>query len=108
MSTQQHLEFTRPVVSISLGNDALFQNRNSLDTHDNDIQQVLLHSGDVVIFGGRSRMVFHSVPKIYPNTISNEEIRHSMGEQFGMGRFNITMRNEYKFKEKCNYLWKDE
>ncbi|KAL9657805.1 hypothetical protein ABK040_013143 [Willaertia magna] len=101
MSTEDHLKYTNPVVSISLGNDAIFLYKN--DLKEKEEKEIYLKSGDVVIFGGPSRMIFHSVPKIFPETIINKELMEVMSE-FVNGRFNITMRNEFKFKEEDKYL----
>ena len=99
MSTQDHLQYTRPVVSISLGNDATFLYKNQLEDEE---QSIHLKSGDVVIFAGPSRMIFHSVPEIFSNP-AQDTLLKTMG-MFANGRFNITMRNEFIFKEGDTYL----
>jgi alkylated DNA repair dioxygenase AlkB len=48
---------------------------------------VRLDSGDVFIFGGRSRMIVHSVLRVIPHTMPGYMRKH-MRE----GRLNITFR----------------
>ncbi|KAJ9511486.1 hypothetical protein QJQ45_029846, partial [Haematococcus lacustris] len=52
-------------------------------------QRVRLESGDVLVFGGPSRMVFHAVPNIYPGTAPP-----SLVQATGLrpGRLNLTFR----------------
>ncbi len=54
----------------------------------NDLEhEMILRSGDVVVFGGPSRMIYHTVKKVYANTVpQNITMRHFAG------RFNITFR----------------
>ncbi|OMO50960.1 Oxoglutarate/iron-dependent dioxygenase [Corchorus capsularis] len=76
-----------PVVSVSIGHSAefLYSDQRSEDQAD----KVVLDSGDVLIFGGESRMVFHGVPYIIPNSaprdlLAETGLRH--------GRLNLTFR----------------
>merc|ERR1711976_1005195 len=55
----------RPVVSFSLGDSCDFRWKNFNHEEDNVIR---LDSGDVLVFGGKSRGILHSVTKIHPNT----------------------------------------
>eukprot|EP01006_Ploeotia_vitrea_P021708 TRINITY_DN54138_c0_g1_i1.p2 TRINITY_DN54138_c0_g1~~TRINITY_DN54138_c0_g1_i1.p2 ORF type:complete len:564 (-),score=70.01 TRINITY_DN54138_c0_g1_i1:2146-3792(-) len=55
----------RPVVSFSLGCSCDFRWKNKHRDEDNVIR---LNSGDVLVFGGKSRGILHSVTKIHPNT----------------------------------------
>lgn len=48
-----------PVVSLSLGDDATFVMGGL--TRKDPTRRMLLHSGDVIAFGGRSRLIFHAV-----------------------------------------------
>lgn len=56
----------KPVISISLGEDGLFEigglERFGL------YEEVILHSGDVFMFGGEHRYAYHSVKRIIPET----------------------------------------
>lgn len=74
----------RPVISISLGDDGIFEwggmERNG------SYENILLHSGDVFIFGGEHRYCFHSVKKVAEKTAPQGlSIKQS-------GRINITIR----------------
>lgn len=74
-------DFTAPVVSLSLGDSCLFRiggQRRGDPTHS-----VRLNSGDAVVLGGRSRLAFHGVDRIYPGTST------LLGEG---GRINLTLR----------------
>lgn len=51
-----------PVVSISLGDSCLF--RFGAQTRGGPTKSVRLHSGDVVLIGGASRLCFHGVDRI--------------------------------------------
>ena len=70
-----------PVVSISLGDDALFRLGGS--SRKDKTVSVKLSSGDVVVLGGESRHFFHGIDKIYPGTST------LLPEG---GRFNLTLR----------------
>ncbi len=48
-----------------------------------------LESGDLLVFGGPARMIFHSVAKIHPNTAPPELIRAT---GLRPGRLNLTFR----------------
>ena len=55
-----------PVVSFSIGDTATFLYGDQRDADQADY--VLLESGDVLIFGGYSRNVFHGVTAIHTDT----------------------------------------
>lgn len=55
-------DFSFPVVSISLGDDALFRIGNT--TRGGKTETVWLNSGDVVVLGGPARLVYHGVDRI--------------------------------------------
>ncbi len=74
-------EFSAPVVSISLGNACLFR-IGGLERKDRT-RSVRLESGDVVVMGGESRLVFHGVDRIYPG--SSTLLKNG-------GRINLTLR----------------
>jgi len=74
-------DFSAPVVSISLGDDALFR-YGGLRRND-PTKSVKLHSGDVVVLCGQSRLAFHGVDRIFAG---------SSALLPGGGRFNLTLR----------------
>lgn len=73
-----------PIVSISLGDTGNFRFGSSFSRTGN-YQDIELESGDLFVFGGPSRMVFHAVTKIYPQTAPLE-----LGIK--QGRLSITIR----------------
>ncbi|KAK4837143.1 hypothetical protein QYF36_003141 [Acer negundo] len=85
--TQESLNKGLPVVSFSVGNTAEFLYGDERDV--DKATKVLLESGDVLIFGGKSRHIFHGVEAILPNTTPpalQEETN------FCPGRLNLTFR----------------
>ncbi len=74
-----------PVVSISLGDSCLF--RIGGDTRGGKTRSFKLHSGDVLVIGGASRLAFHGVDKIFPATSTLLP---------NGGRINLTMRRVNK------------
>ncbi|KAK9066554.1 hypothetical protein SSX86_013877 [Deinandra increscens subsp. villosa] len=52
-----------PVISISIGNPALFLYGNTNNEKKSDL--AVLHSGDVLIYGGKSRPIFHMLGHIF-------------------------------------------
>ena len=74
-----------PVVSISLGNDASFV-LGGLSRKE-PTRRLLLHSGDIVWFGGPSRLIFHGVEGIEPGP---SKVLQEIG--FPSGRINLTLR----------------
>lgn len=73
-----------PVVSISLGDDALF--RLGRATPGGQTQSYRLSSGDVVVLGGASRRFRHGVDRIYPGTST------LLPNDWRPGRINLTLR----------------
>lgn len=74
-------DFNQPVLSISLGDDALFRIGNQ--TRGGKTASVWLRSGDVVVMGGAARLTYHGVDRIRAGTstlLSNG------------GRINLTLR----------------
>lgn len=55
-------DFSWPVLSISLGDDALFRIGNQ--TRGGKTESIWLNSGDVVIMGGPARLTYHGVDRI--------------------------------------------
>lgn len=74
-------DFSWPVVSISLGDDALFRMGNA--TRGGSTDQIWLGSGDVVVMGGAARLTYHWVDRI--------RFGSSMLLPKG-GRINLTLR----------------
>jgi DNA oxidative demethylase len=75
-----------PVVSVSLGDDATFVH-GGLSRKDS-LRRLHLCSGDVVWFGGPSRLIFHGVEGIRPGT--SDLLRFAGIAQ--SGRINLTLR----------------
>ena len=63
---KDEVDFQWPVVSVSLGDDALFRIGNA--TRGGKTESIWLHSGDVVVMGGDARLTYHGVDRIKPNT----------------------------------------
>jgi DNA oxidative demethylase len=74
-------DFTAPVVSVSLGDDAVFHVGGLARTDPKS--RVTLRSGDVLLFGGPARLYHHGIDRVMPGT--------SMLLPEG-GRINLTMR----------------
>jgi DNA oxidative demethylase len=51
-----------PVVSVSLGDDALFRFGGA--TRKGPTQSIMLSSGDVLVFGGPARLMFHGIDRV--------------------------------------------
>ncbi|KAK3235703.1 hypothetical protein CYMTET_54112 [Cymbomonas tetramitiformis] len=77
------LNLGRPVVSFSIGDAADFGYKWKMEDQE---KVVRLESGDVLIFGGPSRMILHSVIQVYPNTKPRTL-------KMNRGRLNITFRD---------------
>lgn len=73
-----------PVVSFSVGDSCVFRFGNT-EHRRQPYTDVVLDSGDVVVFGRASRYAFHGVPKILPDTAP-----HDCG--MARGRVNVTVR----------------
>lgn len=74
-------DFSWPVVSVSLGDDALFRVGNH--TRGGQTESIWLKSGDVVIMGGRARLAYHGI----------DRIRYGSSRLLtGGGRINLTLR----------------
>lgn len=70
-----------PVLSISLGDTCQF--RIGQTSRDGQTKSFKLNSGDIVILSGESRLCFHGVDKIYPDT--SPLLKNG-------GRINLTLR----------------
>ncbi len=74
-------DFSWPVLSISLGDDALFRIGNL--TRGGKTESIWLKSGDVAVIGGEARLAYHGV----------DRIRHGSSTLLAMGgRINLTCR----------------
>lgn len=78
-------DFNAPVVSLSLGDSALF--RIGTSERNGPTQSIKLHSGDGLIFGGPARLDYHGIDRVYQETST------LLAEG---GRFNLTMRRVTK------------
>ena len=74
-------DLTAPVVSVSLGDDALF--RLGGTRRQGPARSFLLRSGDVVVLGGAARLSFHGIDRVLPGTSDLMP---------GGGRINLTLR----------------
>jgi len=74
------LQARAPVISLSVGDSADFT-YGSLDNP----KTVQLRSGDLLVFGGPARMVYHGITKTYGNTMPR-------GLKMRNGRLNLTFR----------------
>jgi alkylated DNA repair protein (DNA oxidative demethylase) len=74
-------DFTFPVLSVSLGDDALFR-MGGVD-RPAPTQSLWLHSGDVVVMGGEARLAWHGI----------DRVRHGSSTLLPKGgRINLTLR----------------
>ncbi len=78
-------DFDAPVLSVSLGDACLF--RVGGTKRSDKTVSFRLESGDVVVLGGASRLAFHGVDRVYPNT--SQLLKNG-------GRINLTMRRVSK------------
>ena len=77
---QDELDFSQPIVSVSLGIPASFL-FGGAKRGDKTIKIPLMH-GDVVVWGGKSRLHYHAIMPLKPNT-------HGV---LGSCRINLTFR----------------
>lgn len=73
-----------PVVSFSIGDSCRFRFGNT-ETRNKPYVDLELRSGDLFVFGGPSRLAFHGVTRILPDSAP-----HGLG--LPPGRINITLR----------------
>lgn len=85
--SQESLDKELPVVSFSIGDSADFLYGDQRD--EDKAEKVKLESGDVIIFGGKSRHVFHGVTAIHPNTAPKPLLEET---NLRPGRLNLTFR----------------
>ncbi|WP_196140940.1 alpha-ketoglutarate-dependent dioxygenase AlkB [Aliikangiella sp. G2MR2-5] len=77
-------EFDSPIVSVSIGLPATFQIFGK--TRSGVEKELMLHGGDVLVWGGDSRLIYHGV-----KTIKADKQQPNLTE-----RFNITFRKAVK------------
>ncbi|XP_077236437.1 DNA N(6)-methyladenine demethylase ALKBH1C-like [Tasmannia lanceolata] len=77
-----------PVVSFSIGESAEFL--YGFDRHESKAKKVLIKSGDVLIFGGKSRLLFHGVPRILLDSAPRRLLEET--NLLPGGRLNLTFR----------------
>lgn len=83
---QDHDEVSRaPVASLSIG-DACTTRFGNTATRTKPCTDLLLRSGDLFVFGGQSRLAYHGVPRIHPDTAP-------AGCGLAAGRVSIILRN---------------
>lgn len=85
--SKESLQKGLPVVSFSIGDSAdfLYGDERNIDK----AEKIVLKSGDVLIFGGRSRHIFHGVTTINPCTAPAALLEETY---FRPGRLNLTFR----------------
>lgn len=79
-------DFSVPILSISLGDTALF--RLGGLARGGKTRSVKLSSGDIVSLGGEARRIYHGIDRLYPGTST---VLAENGFPAG-GRLNITLR----------------
>ncbi|KAH7365890.1 hypothetical protein KP509_18G051500 [Ceratopteris richardii] len=85
--SQESLRQGLPVVSFSIGDSAEFI--YGLDRDESSAQTIVLESGDALIFGGPSRMVYHGIVSVIPRTAPSSLIEKT---NLRPGRLNLTFR----------------
>ncbi|HST82704.1 MAG TPA: alpha-ketoglutarate-dependent dioxygenase AlkB [Kineosporiaceae bacterium] len=75
---------SQPVVSLSIGDTAVFRFGNTVN-RNRPYTDVELLSGDLFVFGGPSRFAYHGVPKVLPGSADP-------GCGLPAGRLNLTLR----------------
>ncbi|MDY5840892.1 MAG: alpha-ketoglutarate-dependent dioxygenase AlkB [Corynebacterium camporealensis] len=84
MHVDEFEESAAPVISVSIGDEALFRMGNT-DNRNKPWDDVTLCSGDLVVFGGPKRFAYHGIVRVNDETLP---------ECCGLreGRINITIR----------------
>jgi alkylated DNA repair protein (DNA oxidative demethylase) len=75
-------DLAAPVVSVSLGDEAVFRVGGTA-ARRGPAASLRLASGDVVVLGGEARLCFHGIDRVLPG---------SSGLVPGGGRINLTLR----------------
>jgi alkylated DNA repair protein (DNA oxidative demethylase) len=79
-------EFSAPIFSLSLGDDARF--RLGGQSRKDPTKSFILHSGDILLLDGADRKAYHGIDRIYPGTSTLLKTP---------GRINLTMRRVTPF-----------
>ncbi|KDP40664.1 hypothetical protein JCGZ_24663 [Jatropha curcas] len=85
--SEESLNKGLPVVSFSIGDAGEFLYSDNRD--EKNAAKVLLESGDVLIFGGKSRHIFHGVHSVKQNTAPKSLLEAT---NLRPGRLNLTFR----------------
>lgn len=85
--SQECIEAGSPIVTLSLGDSAIFRLAGTY--RDSPYQDIEVRSGDLLIMCGQSRLAFHGVPKILPDTCPPELMMQAPG------RISLTLRQVY-------------
>jgi alkylated DNA repair protein (DNA oxidative demethylase) len=80
-------ELEAPVVSLSLGDTAVFRIGGLART--DPTRSIKLRSGDAFVFGGPSRLVFHGIDRLLPGS---SDLLGRTGLMPAGGRINLTLR----------------
>lgn len=64
--SQEALDIGHPVVSVSIGLSAIFKLGGF--TRNSECKEIILNDGDIFIFGGPSRLRYHGISKILPDS----------------------------------------
>ncbi|MEX0285016.1 MAG: alpha-ketoglutarate-dependent dioxygenase AlkB [Paracoccaceae bacterium] len=82
---KDEVDFSCPVLSVSLGDDALFRIGNA--TRGGRTESIWLRSGDVAVMGGEARLLYHGIDRLRPGSSSLFSDTYLHG-----GRVNLTLR----------------
>jgi alkylated DNA repair protein (DNA oxidative demethylase) len=63
---RDEVDFDAPILSVSLGDSCRF--RHGGETRGGPTQSLRLESGDILVFGGPARKMFHGVDRIFPGS----------------------------------------
>jgi DNA oxidative demethylase len=63
---RDEIDFDAPILSLSLGDACRF--RHGGETRGAPTQSLRLESGDILVFGGPARKMFHGVDRVFPGT----------------------------------------
>ena len=89
--SQEMIDAGSPIVTLSLGDSATFRLGNPY-TNGAPYQDIELRSGDLLIMAGRSRLAYHSVTRIHPDTCPPDL------QMKQPGRISLTLRQVYPLK----------
>lgn len=84
MHVDSNEQSSAPIVSLSIGDEAVFR-IGGTESPNKPWEEVILMSGDLIVFGGPARGAYHGIPRV------NAETGPS-GTGLKEGRINITIR----------------